>query len=383
MEQIAIVIGGNHHNTLGVIRGLGRKGVNSSVILHSKDRNNYVLKSRYVVDFVIVDSVEEMYSSLLAMRVEGIKQVVICASDLAASMLDNYYNNLRNYFYLPGCDRQGRLNQLMNKNNMSQLALNCGLHVPESVILSKNDNTSRVVFPCIMKPLISISGEKSDIAICYNKESLQSNLKKCKSEKIQVQTFINKIEEYQLIGLSTDNVLVPGKSIIITQPLSTNTGFLKYVNLDGSEPLEECKEFIKKTGYKGLFSMEFIRDVNGTDYFMEINFRNDGNAICVTDAGVNLPFLWYQYCRTIDFTLNDDYRINEIYVIPEYSEVNLWYSGNISFHRMLKELHQANTFMEFDPNDPKPTNGRLDLIRLIVKTIIKKTIKKLVRIVHK
>ena len=34
--------------------------------------------------------------------------------------------------------------------------------------------------------------------------------------------------------------------------------------------------FIREVGYTGLFSMEFLRDKYGNDYFMEINFRMMG-----------------------------------------------------------------------------------------------------------
>ena len=55
-EKKTIVIGGNHHNTLGVIRSLGRKGVMPYVILTSGDNNSFVLKSKYIKNFSILFS---------------------------------------------------------------------------------------------------------------------------------------------------------------------------------------------------------------------------------------------------------------------------------------------------------------------------------------
>lgn len=180
-------------------------------------------------------------------------------------------------------------------------------------------------------------------------------------------------------------MLIPGKSIIVTQPLGTNTGYLKYVNLDGSEPLAECEKFLMATGYSGLFSMEFIRDSEGRDYFMEINFRNDGNAICVTEAGVNLPFIWYQYCIDHNIPKTDEQRkIKEVFVMPEYTEISLWYKGDISFLRLIKELRQANSFMEYDADDPNPTNGKKDFLSRFVPAVLRKPVKSLARVfIHK
>lgn len=121
---------------------------------------------------------------------------------------------------------------------------------------------------------------------------------------IVIQEYIEKEIEFQLIGCSLNSgetIIVPGVSIILRQPSNTNTGFLKYVSLKEFQysGIENCKQFIKTIGYSGLFSMEFLRGKDGKDYFMEINMRNDGNAICVTAAGVNLPYMvfilyWFQ-----------------------------------------------------------------------------------------
>lgn len=42
--------------------------------------------------------------------------------------------------------------------------------------------------------------------------------------------------------------------------------------------MNTVRYFIRDLGYSGLFSLEFIRDKSGKDYFMELNMRNDGNA---------------------------------------------------------------------------------------------------------
>ena len=49
IQREIIVVGGNHHNTLGVIRGLGFGGVKPIVILHIGDENDpYVAHSCFI-----------------------------------------------------------------------------------------------------------------------------------------------------------------------------------------------------------------------------------------------------------------------------------------------------------------------------------------------
>ena len=60
-------------------------------------------------------------------------------------------------------------------------------------------------------------------------------------------------------------------------------GFEVYYKDSFNCDLNACKKFIKHIEYQGLFSMEYLRDKQENDYFMEINLRNDGNGICVTE----------------------------------------------------------------------------------------------------
>ncbi len=376
MIETAIVIGGNHHNTLGLIRGLGRKGVMSSLILQSSSNNNYVLKSKYITDFLLVKSDEDIINALRNKRKKE-KQVIICTSDGSASVIDRNRNELKDFYYLPGCEEQNRLTTLMNKETMSKLAEECGLRIPKSIMVSRIEtNLKDIPYPCITKPILSIEGSKADIVICQNEDELRDYLNQSHTANFQIQEYILKTMEYQLIGVVKDDCLIPGRSRIITQPQYTNTGFLRYEKLDGNEPMKQSLEFLKRTGYSGLFSMEFIRDAEGNDYFMEINFRNDGNSICVTDAGVNLPYIWYKLCTDSEYSLSSvDSTIHEIFVMPEFNEIDYWCAGQISFNRMVREFKQSDTYMEYAIDDPHPTGGMRGFWFKLLKAIIKKTIK--------
>ena len=375
MEEKVIVIGGNHHNTLGLIRSLGKKGIKTVLILCSKKNDSYVLKSRYILDHYLVHNYQDSIAILTDELVCDEKQVVICATDGAASVIDQHRDELKSHYVLPGIQQQGGLNKIMDKEAMSQIAQSCGLRIPYSIVVRKTETDfSNIPFPCIIKPIKSIEGSKADISVCYDAEVFRKKLRNCHSKSVQVQQYISKVFEYQLIGLSFGEVIIPGRSRIITQPLATNTGYLHYEHLDGTEPLEQCKEFMLKTGYSGLFSMEFIRDAEGNDYFMETNFRNDGNSICVTEAGVNLPYIWYSLCKNPNLSLESfETEIKEIYVMPEFDEIRLWSANKISFSRLWKEMKQANAFMEYDPEDPAPTNGKIEFWkRLLITAFIKR-----------
>ncbi len=360
MSKDVIVIGGNHHNTLSILRSLGERGVLSKLIVISEDHKPYVGYSKYIKEMKVIQSVEEIIPAMYSLRQSDDKPVVIACADIVSSWLDSNYGSLANDFILPGAAEEGKITCLMNKNTMMQVAVDSGILVPRSWIVYPSDpKIGDVTYPCIAKPLVSKNGSKADIAICESKIELQTYLTSCNCEELQIQEYIVKDIEFQLIGCSLnggEEVIIPGVSIIIRQPKNTNTGFLKYV------PISEftydrlaCIDFIRNTGYSGLFSLEFIRDKSGKDFFMEINFRNDGNSICVTAAGMNLPYIWYAYGSNLPIESELKYdNMTSVLVMPEFNDIGNAIHRRISWLQWLKDVKNTDRFMEFSKYDQKP-----------------------------
>ena len=361
----AIVIGGSHHNTLGVIRSLGRKGINPDVIITRNDPSSFVLKSKYINRRWTIDSSEAAIDLLLSeYSNEREKPVVYTCHDVIASIIDLNYDRLSPYFIIPGISMQGQVTEYMNKEIMGGLASSAGLKVPRSWIINYDSLLQQkqiVVFPCITKPLESRNGNKGEIMVCNNFDQLKHFLKVKKGKDYLVQEYVDKDFEFQLIGCSLrsgEEVVIPGVSTILRQPSNTNTGFLHYGLCDKSytQTIGNTIVFIREIGYSGLFSAEFLRDKNGGDYFMEINFRNDGNSIAVTNAGVNLPYIWYLASQNIDYR-SEITPLHDEYVMPEFDEMSLYIHGDISLSEWKNDMERATSYMDFDAEDPKPTDS--------------------------
>jgi len=358
MENKVIVIGGDHHNTLGVIRGLGERNVYSDLVYVTDSKLSYVNYSKYVRMSIKISAEEEIISILLSQfKDEKNKSVVICCSDKSSSVIDENRDKLSPYFILPGADEQGRITELMSKKKMAELALSVGFNIPRTTYI-RNPETelSQIQLPCIIKPLESRKGSKSEIAICRTFENLDSYSKVHDIRNDQIQDYIDKDFEYQLIGCSTKSeVIIPGVSKILRPCKGSNTSFLLYTPLeDGFCDIEKCKEFVRQTGYHGLFSLEFLRDKNGKDYFMEINFRNDGNSICVLAAGMSLPYIWYLDCMGSDYSQESNKEIESVYVMPDMAELKLLATRQIGLKEYISDFRKTNRFMEYDKKDPKP-----------------------------
>ena len=328
----AIVIGGLHHNTLGVIRSLGENRempINIRVLLVGlMDREkNIISESRYInkqnVYYVERDSDIPKWLVSNAINNE-MQSVVICCSDGSAEQVISNYDRLKKWYRLPSVNFD--ITKLMSKITQDEIASECGFFVPKWEVVKKGETTNWSIFPCITKPEKSVQGKgKGDIHIAYSRDELDAYLEEIEAEYVQIQEYLEKDFEYQLIGCSLNDgktLIIPGYTKILRQPPNTNTGYLVLSPIENlNYNAEVVERFLSTIGYNGLFSLEFIRDKNGRDYFLEINLRNDGNAYCVQTAGVNLPLIWLKYAISGEVPDFKERISKPVFFIPDFIDM--------------------------------------------------------------
>ncbi|MBR5033750.1 MAG: ATP-grasp domain-containing protein [Bacteroidales bacterium] len=384
-----VVVGISHHNTLGVIRALGRKGLSRQLHLILIGVSDNISCSRYISNkrlFRIPSEatlVETLDASLIG--TSGNPAIVICCSDSSIAVLDASRSLLKDRYILPSASFvYGGIQGLMGKDIQATIATEVGIHIPDSTLLNVKEKSFNLslekwdCYPCILKPIDSIQGHKTDIHICPDKASLISDIKSSACTKFIVQKYIDKDFEFQLIGCSLkggEDVVLPGYTRIIRQPDNTNTGFLQYSPIGDQmrDALSGARSFLKKIGYSGLFSIEFLRGKDGVDYFMEINMRNDGNAICVTDAGMNLPYIWCAYNSGEDYSSEVTNGVKSLYCMPEFDDFVFVLKGKLSLGTWLKDVRKTQSFMEYSKDDKRPFYKKM---RLFVGFLFKKLFKR-------
>lgn len=340
-----IVIGGTHHNTLGVIRALGQQGLKHNIYLILKgDNNSFVSKSKYLLkqNITLIDDTSEIIphiNKILKIINYKIKPVVIACGDVYIAELDRNYNILKDIVYVPNASQsQGNINKLLDKAEQARIASEVGLLTPAYKVMTVGELDTISSFPCIIKPIDSTRGSKNDIEICKTKEDCEKYKKtQINQDYIRVEKYIEKILEFQLIGCALpQDIIIPGYTNIIRQPQNTNTGYLLYSPINDGvvspDLISKVKEFIRYIGYNGLFSVEFIRDHHKKDYFLEINMRNDGNAYCVTSTGINLPYLWVKYYPNPPKKISETLNFHKpIHWMPEADIKNINKVGKIKW----------------------------------------------------
>ena len=377
-----VIIGGLHHNTLGVLRSLGESNIDKShiqilLVDENPKRNNIISASKYVdkKNISYIKHNEQVKEWLIKNANSSIKKVLICCSDGSAEVVISNAEELQKWYYTP--DIKVDISDFMCKQTQCNYAISCGLNVPYSSIKKADEVCDWNLFPCITKPIKSVAGAgKGDIKILSSKNELDDYLKHTKSEFVQIQEFINKKMEFQLIGCSLNAgeiIIIPGYTDIIRQPPNTNTGYLKYSPIKDFRYNDKIIEnFIRGIGYSGLFSIEFIRDREDKDYFLEINLRNDGNAYCVQSAGINLPYIWCYYQVTQELP---DCRLTfdrPVWFMPDLFDVKRGIQS-VGFWKWIHEFFAAKSHAVYSPKDLKPIIQQMyELITWVVKSKIKR-----------
>lgn len=357
-----VIVGGQNVNTLSIVEALGQKGLRPDVIVCDWRKDNYILQSKFVdrgwtcrTDEAVIECILDNYKG------SPVRPVCIAEGDIVARLLNENYDLLKNVVILPGIDRQGELSEWMDKQKMTLVAQSVGLSIPDTWLVNVGEDAPLDVdFPCVTKGITSVSSGKVESKMFTDRQSLNAFLhEKHLCDMIQIQRFIEKEFEFQYIGVSLNHgeeIYIPGRTNIKDVCDFDNLTFLKFEKTTGNViTLEKTKEFIRNTGYSGLFSVEYIHGKDGKDYFLEINFRNDGNCNAVTSAGANLPYIWYLYNMGGDYKKEiADTRIKEIYFCPDVLYLNLAISGKIKYRQWLAAMIKANSYALYYPDDKKP-----------------------------
>lgn len=350
----AIIIGDSFNNTLGLIRSLGEAKVDITLLLVGNSDRLYVSKSRYLKEKQVfrLANIDDCLSVLQQIANGTKKQIIICTNDKAAQFIDSHEQELSKNYMTPM--RGLQLGNMMNKDCQCRLAQTCGFTVPQSFIYNRNNKFPEDSnYPLLLKPINSTQGEKSDIHICRNYNEVKDCLTESSScSDFIVQEYIEKEYEINLIGVNTDyGIYIPGgiRKIRHYPTIYSPCSFglfqsIEHLKID-TVPITK---FISQVGYHGPFSVELLHKGN-KNYFMEVNFRNDGLAYAATASGVNLPALMFDVHKPTTFHVKNTYMMD---LSIDYCHVK---NGTISKKQWIFDFLKTGCQLNFNRKDPMPT----------------------------
>lgn len=369
-----IIIGGDHYNALGLARVFGVSGINPYGILTTygaKKSHLCAYKSRYWNKYWhVIDESEAIQLLMSEFLHEEIKPVLVPSSDGAALAIDNNYNDLSKHFILPGIKgEQGAIAFLMNKSNQALWAMNAGIKMAKTILIDLTKDLGvqidNIPYPCIIKPVVSTEGMKSDIKKCDSKEILLQTFERLIEkgyQRILIQEFLNKDYEAELWGSILKNSdRIPyllSKHVREWPPIGGSVSLHEFI--DDEVLHHKAQNFLQKikaTGYVGNIDIEIF--VIGDElYLNEVNFRNSGDVYACFASNVLYPY--YSYldmigCDTSQFNFvykRKSYAMNES---TDFRHIFIKKCGIIDW---IKTCLNCNNFAYLFIKDMKPVFKR-------------------------
>lgn len=329
------------------------------------EKHSDMIKAYYLCNSLrnsvrIVDRLKELAH-------EGQKMLLVPVDDLVAFAIDEYYDDLKDYYILPNINGQGgEICRLMSKEAQKNLAIEAGLPVAKGTPLKYESGEleipDTVTYPCFIKPNVSRNSFKTTMMKCESKEELTEVLeeRKARGFDILIEDYIEIKRELSYLGLSTpDGVICPGYFEAVVEGSESHRGVAlmgRLLPAEDAEPLmSEVVKFIESLNYTGLFDVDLIEDVNGKVYFVELNLRYGGSGFALTKAGMNLPAMYADYMIK-GIKPDPDTRMektgqtfaNEKVLIDEYVE------GIVSLDDIRKTMKEADIHFLKDEDDMRP-----------------------------
>ncbi|NLY44370.1 MAG: ATP-grasp domain-containing protein [Tissierella sp.] len=300
------------------------------------------------------------------------KPVIIPTSDFTMKVIDSNLNTLKTKYIVPNVNGiEGRVTQLMNKQVMNELAFECGLTVPKSwEITLHNEDLSisdEIIYPCIVKPLSSVEGKKTDIVICQNRLELESSLLKLKEDyyRVLVQEYINgkdakMIEIIGFVTINNNEIIAPAIIEKVREYPLTGGSTSYAMAVKDSDYIDKGKiiNLMERIQFNGIFDIEF-KYANGKTYFIEINFRNGAPGYALSKIGVNIPYLWYLEATGTNIDNMKKKIDKDFHFMMEARDLRHVFNGDIKLTTWIKDLIKTKAFLFINFRDMRPLISRL------------------------
>lgn len=380
LKNKVILIGGNHHNGLGLARSFGVNGIKPyGVIVGEGAEHGFVRKSKYWVKTWVIKSDDEIVEFLLStFQNEKEKPVVIPYSDGAAEEIDLNLDRLKEYFLLPSIGgQQGKIAELMDKQKQVEFAQTYGIPMAKSCVVDLSDIRlpEDMIYPCIVKPVVSAEGEKSDIRKCDTETQTVAYLQELRKKgyhRFLVQEYLNYDTEYLMVGsISEQNQCwVNSKKIRVWPVVGGSSSCLQVTSENNvQEFFDEVRNAFGQVGYDGIFDVDALR-VGEKIYLNEINWRNSGTIYSVFGSKVYYPVNWY-YWKTENQSPENFIRTcldDTVYTMDESLDLRHVACGNITLKQWLRDKKKSKAFALWYTPDMRPAIAQyLHLLKELIK----------------
>ena len=338
MKKNAVIVIGGGVNGLGIVRNIGRYGIDVLCIIEKED---FACKSKYIKQSIVYselisnhESVFNLFEKILETN-DYEKYVIIPVSDQFVDFFARNKQKLKPNMLVNIPDSE-IIDILINKNRFYSLLQTLNIPHPKTYSLKDIKNIDEILecldFPFFLKPFKShefraeFNGQKgftiNDTNDWYEKIKIISQ----KTIPVVVNEIIpgNSKNHFFIDGYCNQNGNIQSlftRRRIHMHPLDWgNSTSMVSIPINQIQPaVEDLKRLLKHINYYGIFSAEVKYDYRDNLYkFIEINARSWWYNMFPTHCGTNIIKMIFD--DLITGTINNN---NELHLLNKY-HIYLW-----------------------------------------------------------
>jgi protein-tyrosine-phosphatase/predicted ATP-grasp superfamily ATP-dependent carboligase len=300
--QKVLVIGDDTRSFLGIVRSLGRKGIE----LHVAPFNfrSPALRSRYIsqiceLPFYMGDGTEWLDAIRTLIDRERYQLIIPC-DERALLPLDRHRDLLEALCKLAIPDRAS-ITTLFDKHNTRQLAASLGVRIPRGRLLRPDDTAEAVGrelgLPLAVKPRQSFSVDRlyarGSVKLVDDTAALASALETIEPERFLIEAFFPGHGRGVSV-LAHDGKILQAFEHHRVHEFAAGSYYRKSAPFTPSL-LDATGKIIAALRYTGVAMFEFRFDEATADWaLLEVNARPWGSLPLALAAGVDFPYRWFK-----------------------------------------------------------------------------------------
>jgi len=244
--------------------------------------------------------------------------VLIPASDGTIELIRQYRTQLEQYTHI-ALAKEPALGIAINKEQTLQIAKTLGLAIPKGVRINTSDEVEAVLhevgLPAVIKPIESWNkqGEirqESKLVTTREEARCAIELLTRTGGAVLFQQFLPGARESISLFYTQGQVFAKfAHRIQRTNPPLGGTDVLRQSIAVPTDIGEQAERLVREIDLEGYCLVEFRRDSAGTPYLMEINSRLSAGIELAVRAGVDFPYLLYQWALGDPLNKIQGYRV--------------------------------------------------------------------------
>lgn len=321
------------------------------------------------------------FMKIMSLSDKNRKRLLVPADDLAALVIDEFYDDLKDYFLTQSIHKKaGEVRRLMSKNQQNKVAKAVGLPTLGQDVISTAHGEFTVPegieYPCFTKPDVSIFHSKEIMKRSNNSQELYNHIhsiSRKRDREMLVEKYIEIKNEYSLLGVC-DGEIAFGPAIFTVEEYGKGArkGIAvsgRILSIEKQRPefqnfVANLNRLVETIGFEGLYDIDFVEDETGNFYFVELNMRFGASGCAFTECGINLPGMYADLMlqgKSLDTSLVPEKEglvfVNEKELLHDYL------NGILTKHELLKKIDDADiTFIKKD-NDSRAFNHFIKILR--------------------